>query len=117
MTKKSRKTPLKSSMRRQLGGFLLWVVLFALLLVVADQTVLRLSPKGPLLGELQDCYRDLRSRLLIRSKPDAIEELLEQPEALSQSYFYADRQGELHFVDSLQQVPARYRNEAQILAE
>ena len=117
MTKKSRKTPIKSSLMRQLGGFLLWFLLFALLLVAADQAVLRLSPKGPLLGELQDCYRDLRSRLLIRSRPDAIKELLEQPEAHSQSYFYADRQGELHFVDSLQQVPARYRNEAQLLVE
>jgi hypothetical protein len=117
MTKKSRKTQAKYSKGRRLGGFLLWVVLFALLLVAADQAMLRLTPQGPLLGELQDCYRDLRSRLLIHTSPDAIEELLEQSEAPSQSYFYADRQGELHFVDSLQQVPARYRNEAQLLAE
>ncbi len=70
-----------------------------------------------MLGELQDCYLDLRSRLLVPSRPDVIEELLDQPEARSQSYFYADHQGELHFVDSLQQVPAPYRQEAQVLVE
>jgi hypothetical protein len=70
-----------------------------------------------LLVELQDCYRDLRSRLLTPSRQDTIEGILEQPEAPSQSYFYADRQGELHFVDSLQQVPAPYRDEAQPLVE
>lgn len=117
MTKKSRKTPPKPAVGRRLGGFLLWAVLFALLLVAADQAVLRLTSEGPLLSELQDCYRDLRGRLLTRSGPDTIEGLLAQPEAPSQSYFYADRQGELHFVDSLQQVPDRYRNEAQLLAE
>lgn len=117
MTKKSRKTQSKSSMGRRLGGFFLWVALFALLLVAADQAVLRLSSKGPFLGELQDCYADLRSRLLTRSGPETIEGLLEQPEAPSQSYFYADHRGELHFVDSLQQVPVRYRNEAQLLVE
>lgn len=117
MKKKSRKIQSKTSMGRRLGAFLLWAALFVLLLIAADQAVLRSTPKGPLLGELQDCYRDLRNRLLMGSNSDAIEELLQQPEVSPQSYFYADRQGELHFVDSLQQVPAPYRSEAQPLAE
>ncbi len=117
MTRKSRKAPPKPPLARRLGRVLLWTALFVLLLATADQAVLRLSPASPLLSELRDCYRDLRSRLLARSRPDCIEELLEQPKAPSRSYFYADRQGELHFVDSLQEVPPSYRNEAQPLAE
>lgn len=116
MTKKSRKSPSKSSTGRRLSSFLLWTALFLLLLVAADQALLRLTPKSSLLSELQDCYLDLRSRLLTRQS-DSIGELLEQPIPPKKSYFYADRQGELHFVDSLQEVPHPYRNEAQLLAE
>jgi hypothetical protein len=116
MTKKSRKAPSKPSIGRRLGSFLLWAALFLLLLVAADQALQRLTPKNSLLGELQDCYLDLRSRLLTRQS-DSIEELLDQSPPLKKSYFYADRQGELHFVDSLQEVPLPYRNEAQPLAE
>ncbi len=118
MTGKSLKSPPKRTLGRRLGGFFLWSALFALLLVAADQALLRLPPASPLLGELQDCYRDLRSRLLAGPRqPDSIEELLERPKASSRSYFYADHQGELHFVDSLQEVPSAYRNEAQPLVE
>lgn len=118
MTRKSSKKPAKSTLGRRLGGLLLWSLLFVLLLAAADQALLRLTPNSPLLVELQGCYRDLRSRLLGGPwQPDSIEALLKEPEAPAQSYFYADRQGELHFVDSLQQVPPAYRNQAQPLAE
>lgn len=103
-------------MGRRLVSFLLWTVLFLLLLAVVDQALLRLTPKSSLLGELQNCYLDLRSRLLTRQS-NSIEDLLESPVSEQKSYFYADRQGELHFVDSLQEVPLPYRNEAQPLAE
>lgn len=116
MTKKARKTSSKPSIGRRLGSFLLWTLLFLLLLIFADRSLLRLTPKNSLLAELQDCYLDLRSRLLTRQS-DSIEELLEQTSPPKKSYFYADRQGELHFVDSLQEVPPPYRNEAQPLAE
>lgn len=117
MSKKSRKTPSKPSMGRRLGGFLFWTALFLLLLAAADQALLRMTPKNPLLVELQDCYLDLRSRLLTRQS-DSIEELLEQASpSPKKSYFYADRQGELHFVDSLQEVPLPYRNDAQPLTD
>lgn len=117
MTRTAPKSKQKRTLGRRLGAFILWSALFALLLVAADQALLRLSPASPLLVELQDCYRDLRGRLLPRSQPDSIEELLVQPKAPSQSYFYADHQGELHFVDSLQEVPPVFRSEAQSLAE
>lgn len=118
MTRKSAQKPSKPTLGRRLAGLLLWSLLFLLLLAAADQALLRLTPNSPLLVELQDCYRDLRSRLLIGPRqPDSIESLLQEPEAPAQSYFYADRQGELHFVDSLQQVPPGYRNQAQPLAE
>jgi hypothetical protein len=118
MTKKSPKKPSKPTFGRRLGGLLLWTLLFVLLLAAADQALLRLTPQSPLLVELQDCYRDLRSRLLAGpQQADSIEALLQEPEPPAQSYFYADSQGELHFVDSLQQVPPAYRNQAQPLAE
>ena len=116
MTKKKRKTPSKPSIGRRLGGFLFWTALFLLLLGAADQALLRLAPKNSLLVELQDCYLDLRRRLLTRS-PDSIEGLLEQTPSPKKSYFYADRQGELHFVESLQEVPLPYRNDAQPLTD
>ncbi|MEZ4485330.1 MAG: hypothetical protein R2864_12330 [Syntrophotaleaceae bacterium] len=118
MTKKPSKKQQKSTFGRRLGGLLLWSLLFVLMLAAADQALLRLTPQSSLLVELQDCYRDLRSRLLGGPRQqDSIEALLKEPEASAQSYFYADHQGELHFVDSLQQVPPAYRNQAQLLAE
>ena len=117
MTRKTSKAPPKRTLGR-LGGLLVWTGLFVLLLAAADQALLRLTFKAPIMAELQDCYRDLRGRLLAGSRrADSIEALLEEPEPPSQSYFYADRQGELHFVDSLKQVPSTYRNQAQPLAE
>lgn len=116
MSKKSRKATSKPSIGRRLASFLFWVALFLLLLAAADQALLRMTPKNPLLAELQDCYLDLRSRLLTRQS-DSIEELLEQTSPPKKSYFYADRQGELHFVDSLQEVPLPYRNDAQPLTD
>ncbi len=118
MTRKSPKKPLKPTFRRRLGGLLLWFLLFVLLLAAADRALLRLTPNSPLLVELQDCYRDLRSRLLAgRQQADSIEALLKEPDSPAQTYFYADSEGELHFVDSLQQVPPAYRSQAQPLAE
>lgn len=116
MTKKTRKTQSNPSMGRRLGRFLLWTALFLLLLVAADQTMLHVAPKNSLLVELQNCYMDLRSRLLA-SQSNSIEELLEPTIPSEKSYFYADRQGELHFVDSLKEVPLPYRSEAQPLDE
>jgi hypothetical protein len=116
MTKKKRNSPSKPSIGRRLGSFLFWTALFLLLLVAADRALLRLTPKTSLLAELQDCYLDLRSRLLNR-QPESIEGLLEEPHPPKKSYFYADRQGELHFVDSLQEVPLPYRNDAQPLTD
>ncbi len=118
MTGKARKSPPKKTASRGVGSLLLWTVIFVLLLVAADQAVLRFSPARPLFKEFQACYQDLRGRLLNQTRHgDPIESLLEPANPSSRSFFYADGHGELHFVDNLQQVPARYRSEAQVLEE
>lgn len=118
MTGKARKSPPKKTVSRGLGSLLLWTAIFVLLLIAADQALLRFSPTRPLSREFQACYQDLRQRLLNRSgQGDSIESLLEPSKSSPRSFFYADGHGELHFVDNLQQIPARYRPEAQILEE
>jgi hypothetical protein len=117
MSRKPKKSPPRS-IRGRLGRAALWIALFVLLVAAADQVLLQLTFSDSLMVEMQACYRDFRSRLLSGERPaDSIEALLEQPDPPAQSYFYADSQGELHFVDSLQQVPPAYRNQAQPLAE
>ncbi len=89
-----------------LGKVLLWMAVVAALLIAADQAMVRL-PGPP--GEARQGYLDLRSDLLGGA--------VDAPQAASPSprYVYVDADGDLHFADSLQEVPSVYRSEAQRL--
>ncbi len=118
MTRKARRSSRKTPPRRRPGRLLFWVGVFLLILLGVDRMLLRGSPTHPLLQQVQSSYADLRGRLLGQNRPgDPVAELLVPQQAPARSYVYADDHGVLHFVDSLQQVPLRYRGAAQALEE
>jgi hypothetical protein len=138
MKKKSRKTA-----RRPMVRFFLWLAVFLVLLLAADEALLRLSTDRPLIRNFQECYRDFRTRLLggrplphsvpgispkpsrpippKKVRPKTVEAIIEQSTGSSNekghSYLYVDRQGVLQFADSLDEVPQAYRSSAKAMAD
>ncbi len=108
---------------------LFWVLVVGAALVASDQVLVRVPLETPGVSQLQDFYVDFRSRLLKvvgieGGKPESIEELIEATAAAPEKqasparrYLYVDETGTLQFADSLEQVPAKYRKDAQPLAE
>lgn len=106
-----------------------WLLLILVLLVGFDQFLVRVPLDAPGLSHAQTFYNDFRSRLIGLVSPDvsvlptSIEQVIETSGAVSlpapkaTRYLYADDSGELQFVDSLEQVPVRFRKVAQPLAE
>lgn len=106
--------------------FILWVVVTLVLVVVADQLMIRRHFTTPVLTETQVFYRDFRARLLTMRRTDgfddrigqAIEAEMKTPaDAASSRYLYVDAAGVLHFADSLDEVPPAYRQGVQRLAQ
>ncbi len=117
----------------KLVKYLLWVVVVVALAIGFDQFMVRVPLETPGLKQTRQFYVDFRSRLLHlvpargRSEQpvDAIEAVIAEKTApvaaaakkVVQRYLYVDDDGTLQFVDSLQQVPKKYRHDAQPLAE
>ena len=109
--------------------YFLWVVVILALVVGFDQLMVKLPLHAPGLKQTQLFYLDFRTRLggLVKKdspQSDVIEAMIEkratapvQSTNKSNRYLYVDSSGTLQFADSLQQVPSRYRQEAQPLAE
>ncbi len=103
-----------------------WLILTLVILACLDQLMLRVPLEAPGVREAQTFYLDFRSRLLrlvgLGADERSIEQLIEaskpakQP-AKPQRYLYADEHGVLQFADSLEQVPLKYRQDAQPLTE
>ncbi len=108
---------------------IIWLVLVLLVVGGFDQFLLRVPLELPGLSQAQTFYVDFRARLLglvgiDPATPSAsIEQLIEATGSAPsqrqkpQRYLYVDADGVLQFADSLQQVPASYRQAAQPLAE
>jgi hypothetical protein len=110
---------------------LFWIGVFAVLLGGLDRLLLQRSMTTPGVMQFQTFYVDFRSRLLgLISRQGgnsgaSIEGVIEQSAArqapvkgrAGQRYVYADKQGVLHFVESLTEVPPAYRQDAQLLEE
>lgn len=109
-----------------------WSLLVLVLLIGFDQFMIRVPLQVPGVTQAQTFYVDFRGRLLGLIGVDSftgrsgqsIEQVIEansQPPAVkvkpAQRYLYVDDSGILQFADSLDQVPARYRDAAQPLAE
>jgi len=105
--------------------FILWVLLALVLIVVVDQLMIRRHFMTPVLEEAQTFYRDFRARLLTLGRTDDLDDRIGETievqkdlsdEEASSRYLYVDAAGELHFADSLDEVPPAYRQSAQRLA-
>ena len=116
----------------KLVKYLLWILVLLALCLGLDQLLLRTPLDAPGLAQTQRFYVDFRQRLIRlffaerAQQPGAsIEGLIEetapaesvQPGPPGNRYLYVDDDGVLQFADSLQQVPARYRESAQPLAD
>lgn len=106
-----------------------WLVLVLVVLGGLDQFLVRVPLELPGLSHTQTFYVDFRSRLLALAGVESsttqvsIEQVIEKtstiPQQMQQAkrYLYADDAGILQFVDTLEQVPVKYRKDAQPLAE
>ena len=120
-----------------------WTSLFLLALLALDQFFVQVPPVHPAHEIVSSFYRDFRGRLIDlalgeKKAPKSIEAVIEKqkagklpaqskvkepiaPKAESspaadqgtQRYIYSDDKGELHFVDSLDDVPDQFRKQAQ----
>jgi len=114
----------------KLFKYFLWLVVIATLIIGFDRLLVLVPLKAPGLNETQTFYTDFRSRFFNlfvdnqRKQQDKIKRVIEksavlEPQAPEKSsrYLYVDENGALQFADNLQQVPFKYRHNAQPLAE
>ena len=109
-----------------------WLIVGGILLIAFDQFLVRIPLDVPGVSQAQTFYVDFRSRLLglvgidgVAKRPEkSIEQLIETTSAAStpktqppQRYLFVDETGTLQFADSIELVPARFRDSAQPLAE
>lgn len=109
-----------------------WMVLAMVLSVALDQLLVRVPLDVPGVNQAQTFYVDFRSRLLgligidgAASLPEkSIEQVIEATQEVPatkvkvpQRYLYVDDAGALQFADGLEQVPLKFRGNAQLLAE
>ena len=120
-----------------------WTFLFLVMMLVIDQFLVQVPPIHPAHATVSNFYQDFRSRLTAlafgekKATPKSIEAVIakqqketapkkteqakeHQAEATAapqaqkaQRYIYSDGKGELHFADSLDDVPDEYRRLAQ----
>lgn len=120
-----------------------WTFLFVIMMLVIDQFLVQVPPVHPAHAAVSNFYRDFRNRLIDltfgekQATPKSIEAVIEQqnkettpkktdkvkaqagkaPSApqtqKTQRYIYSDGKGELHFADSLEEVPDEHRGQAQ----
>ena len=120
-----------------------WTFLFLVMMLVIDQVLVQVPPVHPAHAAVRNFYQDFRSRITDltfgekKATPKSIEAVIakqhketapkkteqtkqQQAEAAAapqtqkdQRYIYSDGKGELHFADSLDDVPDEYRGLAQ----
>jgi len=107
---------------------LVWLVLVLAVFAGIDQFLLRVPLEAPGLHQVQKFYVDFRGRLFslagIGRQNKSVEQVIEstvpsrtEPVKKGGRYLYVDKDGALQFADSLEEVPPRYRKDAQPLAE
>lgn len=120
-----------------------WTALFLVMMLAIDQFFVQVPPMHPAHEAISRFYLDFRGRLIDlalgekSAQPKSIEAVIEkqQEKATSkkvdsktsekaetepkktQRYLYSDSEGVLHFVDSLEDVPDKYRGIAQPLGD
>ena len=119
-----------------------WAFLFLVMMLAIDQLLVQVPPVHPAHAAVTNFYRDFRGRLIElafnekKTAPKSIEAVItkqqkkQNPAAQvqippttkpqtekSQRYLYSDGKGELHFTDSLDEVPDEYRGQAQPMGQ
>ena len=128
---------------RKLIKPIFWTALFLVMMLAIDQFFVQVPPIHPAHQAVTEFYRDFRGRLIDltfgekKTQPKSIEAMIEKeqknktqkhagsktPEKSktdaknAQRYLYSDSEGVLHFVDSLEEVPDKYRGMAQPLGD
>ena len=108
--------------------YFLWLVVILALSLGFDQLMIQLPLHGPGLKQTQEFYVDFRSRLIgllngSTAAADPIDAVISakarpaKTKPANRRYLYVDAAGNLQFADSLQQVPTRFRDSAQPMAE
>lgn len=123
--------------------WLFWTVLFLLMLLAIDQFFVQVPPIHPAHDAVSRFYKDFRHRLLamtlgekppvkpppikMPAKPDTIETVIDKQvtaekakakaKSAPQRYVYSDEQGNLQFAESLEDVPAQFREAAQPMGQ
>lgn len=110
---------------KKIFGLVVWGLLFVLMLAAVDQALLRTDLDVPGYRAARRFYVDFRDRLLRLSGAEqslSIEGIIDRAPAAPPAkkadaggYVYADEAGVLHLVDTLEEVPPRYRGEAKPL--
>jgi len=112
---------------------IVWTFVFLLMLLAADQFLLRVEFTQPQMQVVQGFYLDFRQRLVSLGhspKPKSVEAVIDAektsaavPETpqrkatTSPRYLYVDDQGVLQFADSFEEIPPKLRGGAQRLEE
>ncbi len=120
----------------RMARFLIWTVVFLAVLLAFDQFMVRVPVKITGIQAVQRFYVDFRGRMQhlvlkpTRSLPPSgastVESIIEKteaapgrrtsaPAARGPKFLYVDKQGELRFADTLDQIPERYRASVQRL--
>lgn len=117
----------------KLFKYFMWLVVLVALTVGFDQLMVRVPLETPGVKQTQRFYVDFRSRLIhvfsqFDKKEDAVDTIeaviekkikpvVQKTKKVAQRYLYVDSHGTLQFADSLKEVPEKYRQDAQPLAE
>jgi hypothetical protein len=123
--------------------WLFWFLLFLVLLLAVDQFFVQVPPIYPAHVAVSRFYQDFRTRLFtlltseeqppgsVKSpeqgnKPQSIEAVIDHQQSKStdqparqksRRYLYSDADGELQFADSIDDVPLKYRAQAEPMGE
>lgn len=109
---------------KKLRHFFFWFFICFAVIVGIDQLLCRMPAQHPTLKVTQQFYTDFRSRLLGINQPRTIDAVIERESqpgsspvspAGSARFLYKDATGQLQFADSLDDVPAPYRENAKPL--
>ncbi len=110
-----------------------WTFLFLVMMLAIDQLLVQVPPMHPAHAAVANFYQDFRSRLIDlafsekKTAPKTVEAVIAErqkkpttvktaPKA-TQRYLYSDDQGVLQFVDSLEEIPEKYRTLAQPMGQ
>ncbi|HDR46578.1 MAG TPA: hypothetical protein ENN94_02645 [Geoalkalibacter subterraneus] len=107
---------------KKLIRFIFWGVVFVVLLVAADQALLRMDLDVPGYREAHSFYKEFRARLIglggdYKTPPASGADGTQPAPQTGPSYVYVDDEGALNFAENLNEVPERYRQNAQQLGQ